>query len=152
MRFMRRKINRSCFIVVNVSLLEDHSYPSVLKLESIYITSIAIPLNRLTCGYSSWKLSCAHYRRARHERKDLMKRMRGYSFSGVMGETQGYPSSHRGRRDIYIGPEIRRVTFPAYGGLGATSKIPSTTRFWHIRVSSIHNAAHRSFHAPFCRR
>lgn len=67
---------------------------------------------------------------------------------GVMGETQGYPSSHRGRRDVYVGPEIRRVAFSSHGGLDATSEIPPTTGFWHIRVSSVHDAAHRSFHAP----
>jgi len=71
---------------------------------------------------------------------------------GVMGETQGYPSSHRGRRDVHVGPEIRRVAFSSHGGLDATSEIPSTTRFWHIRVSSVHDAAHRSFHVPLRRR
>lgn len=69
-----------------------------------------------------------------------------------MGETQGYPSSHRGRRDVHVGPEIRCVAFSSHGGLDATSEIPSTTRFWHIRVSSVHDATHRSFHAPLRRR
>lgn len=73
-------------------------------------------------------------------------------FPGVVGETQGYPSSHRGRRDVHVGPEIRRVAFSSHGGLDATSEIPSTTRFWHVRVSSVHDAAHRSLHAPLRRR
>ena len=69
-----------------------------------------------------------------------------------MGETQGHPSSHRGRRDVHVGPEIRCVAFSSHGGLDATSEIPPTTRFWHIRVSSVYDATHRSFHAPLRRR
>lgn len=69
-----------------------------------------------------------------------------------MGETQGHPSSHRGRRDVHVGPEIRRVAFSSHGGLDATSEIPPATRFRHIRVSSVHDAAHRSLHAPLRRR
>lgn len=73
-------------------------------------------------------------------------------FPGVMGEAQGHPSSHRGRRDVYVRPEIRRVAFSSHGGLDATSEIPAATGFWHIRVSSVHDAAHRSLHAPLRRR
>lgn len=69
---------------------------------------------------------------------------------GVMGETPRYPSSHRGRRNVHLRPEIRRVAFSPHGGLDVTSKIPSATRFRHIRVSSVHDAAHRSLHAPLC--
>lgn len=110
-------------------------------------------------------LSCAGLRKADDNlRTDVLEWMVpptrpffspfGFSscFPGVVGETQGHPSSHGGRRDVHVGPEIRRVAFSSHGGLDATSEIPSATRFRHIRVSSVDDAAHRSLHAPLRRR